>query len=75
MAKTTILVKQYQWLSALAVEVGAKNPGAALGRSITPAEPIAIANTKNALGRGAVMRSDRRIEANNTIFPQIADPK
>jgi hypothetical protein len=53
----------------------AKDPGAALGRSITPAEPIAIANTENALGRGDVMRSNWRIEAHKTIFPQIADPK
>ena len=45
------------------------------GRSITPAEPIAIANTENAPGRGAVTRSDRRIEPHKTIFPQIADPR
>jgi len=42
---------------------------------MTPVEPIAIANTENAPGRGDVMRSDRRIEAKKTIFPQIADPK
>jgi hypothetical protein len=61
--------------SALLVRPVAKDPGAALGRPITSAEPIAIANTENALGRGDVMRSDRRIETHNTLFPQIADPK
>jgi hypothetical protein len=53
----------------------AKDPGAALGRPRTPAEPIAIANTEDAPGRGDVMRSDRRLEAHKTIFHKIADPK
>jgi len=54
---------------ALLVHPLAKDPGAALGRSITPAEPIAIANTENDPRRGDAMRSDRRIEANKTLFP------
>jgi len=60
---------------ALLVHPLAKDPGAALGRPITPAAQNGIANTENALGQGDVMRSNRWIEANNTIFPQIADPK
>jgi len=39
------------------------------GPGLTHAEPIAIANTQNAFGRGDVMRSDWRIEANKTIVP------
>ena len=61
--------------SALLVGAVAKDPGATLGRSISPAAQTAIAYTENALGRGYVMHSDRRIEADNTIFPQIADTK
>jgi len=59
--------------SALLVRPVAKDPGAALGRPITPAAQTGTANTENALGRGDVMRSDRRIEAHETIFPHIAD--
>jgi len=60
---------------ALLVGAPARDPGAAPGRPITPAEPIAIANTENAPERGDVMHREWPIEAHETILPQIADTK
>ena len=61
--------------SALLVGALAKDPGAALGRSITSAAQNGIAKAENAHGRGYVMRSEWWIAAHETIFPQIAAPK